>query len=101
MEGLMLTNKVRAIAAVAVTAVALTAASFSPADARSYRRHNNAAAMAAFMGIAGTIAALAARDRYDRGYYGGGYYGGPAYGYGGPVYGGFRGGGWHRHGGFR
>jgi hypothetical protein len=57
---------------------------------RHYRHNGNAAALAAFGAIAGTIATVAAaqhaRDYYDDGYYGGpAYYGGPVY-YGGPAY---------------
>lgn len=51
------------------------------AEARSRYHHSraNAAALGAVLGVFGTIAALAARDRYrDRYYYGPGpYYGGP------------------------
>jgi hypothetical protein len=80
-----------AAAAIALTSVALTPASAAPVnkkptasaagdtDFSSRRRHRgNRAAIGAFLGVAGTIAALAARDRY---YYDG-YY---AYG-GGPYY---------------
>jgi hypothetical protein len=88
----------RAIAAAAAAAIALTSVSFAPAMAapvskgqtvaadntdfsarrKRYRGHShgNRAAIGAFLGIAGTIAALAARDRYYRDY---GY--GPYYGY--------------------
>ncbi len=104
----------RAIAAAAAAAIALTSVSFSPAMAapvskqqtvasgdlevsaqrrRHYRGNNDRAVLGAMLGIFGTVAALAAADRYrDRGYYGGpGYYGGgpyyapPAYGYHGPY----------------
>lgn len=70
------------------------ATDFSSARRRHYRGNGNAAALAAFGAIVGTVGAIAAsqsrRDDYyyDRGpaYYGGGpaYYGGGAYrGYGG------------------
>jgi hypothetical protein len=86
----------RAIAALAAAAIALTSVSFTPAMAapvskkptvaadntdfsarrKRHRGHANRAALGAFLGIAGTIATLAARDRYYRHY---GY--GPHYGY--------------------
>lgn len=72
------------------------ATEFSSARRRHYRGGGNAAGLAAFGAIAGTIGAIAAsqsrRDYYDSGYYGGGpAYGGPVYyggGYGGGYYGG-------------
>jgi hypothetical protein len=55
-----------------------------------YYRRNNAAALGVFLGIAGTVAAVAAAQhrRNYYGYYGApyGYYGGPGY-YGGGPYG--------------
>jgi len=80
---------------------------------RHYRR-GNAAALGAFMGVFGTIAAIAAANQYRDGYYygdpysygpgpyyyGGGYYGGGAYqGWGGGYrhHGGGGGGGGHHH----
>lgn len=69
------------------------ATEFSSARRRHYRGNGNAAALAAFGAIAGTIGSIAAaqsrRDYYDSyGYYDGGpVYGGPAY-YGGGYYGG-------------
>ena len=90
----MLSNRLRALAAVVATAIALTSVSFTPADARS--RRGDAVAAAAILGIFGTIAALAARDQFRDPYYGPApYYGGPVYG--GPVYGGPRWGDWHGH----
>ncbi len=59
---------------------------------RRYRGNNNAAALAMFGLVAGGIAAMAANDRYNDGYYGGGPYYGGGYGY--------RGGGWHGRGGY-
>ncbi|WP_295848132.1 hypothetical protein [Tardiphaga sp.] len=78
-----------------------TVTEFSSARRRHHRGNGNAAGLAAFGAIVGTIGAIAAsqnrRDYYDQGprygYYGGGpayYGGGPAY-YGGP-YGGYGGG---------
>jgi hypothetical protein len=86
----------RAIAAAAAAAIALTSVSFTPAMAAPVSKkpaiaaHNtdfsarrkrargvdNRAALGAFLGVVGTIATLAARDRYYRDY---GY--GPHYGY--------------------
>jgi hypothetical protein len=64
-------------------------------SARRRWRGGNRAGLAIVAGMFGTIAALAAADQYNNGY----YYGDPGYGYGG--YGGYRGGyrgGWHhRH----
>ena len=68
-------------------------------DLSARRRHRgNAAALAAVVGVFGTIAALAAADRHrrDRYYYGRPYYG-PTYHYG-PVYRHrYRHRHWHRH----
>jgi hypothetical protein len=70
------------------------ATEFSSARRRHYRGGGNAAGLAAFGAIAGTIGAIAAsqsrRDYYDSyGYYDGGpAYGGPAYYGGGGYYGG-------------
>lgn len=111
-------NKIRGSIVVALAAaVMLTSFNLSPAQAaskntpqvanaattdfsaRRYRhRGNNAAALAMFGIVAGSIAAAAAADRYDDGYYGGGgYYGGRGYGRGyGYRQGGYhRGGAWH------
>jgi hypothetical protein len=66
---------------------------------RRHYRSNNAAALAMFGLVAGGIAAIAAADRYNDGYYygGGPYYGSPYYG-GGYYRGGPRWhGGWHGH----
>lgn len=69
---------------------------------RHYRR-GNAAALGAFMGVFGTIAAIAAANQYrDDYYYGDPYYYGPGPYYGGGYYGGgaYKGwGGGYRHGG--
>jgi hypothetical protein len=76
----------RAIAAATAAAIALTsmAVTAAPADARTYRHYHrgagNAAVLGAVAGLFGTIATLAARDRYERHY---GY--GPYYGYRGPY----------------
>lgn len=70
------------------------ATEFSSARRRHYRGNGNAAGLAAFGAVVGTIGAIAAsqsrRDYYDSyGYYGGGpAYGGPAYYGGGGYYGG-------------
>lgn len=110
-------NKIRGSVVVALAAaLTLTSLNFTPAQAapknaaqavaaettvttdlsaRRYRhRGNSAAALAMFGLVAGAIAASAAADRYDDGYYygGGGYYGGRGYGY---RHGGHHGGGWH------
>jgi hypothetical protein len=63
-------------------------------SARRYRRGNDAAALAMFGIVAGTIAAAAAADRYNDGY----YYGGGPYYYGGGRGYGYRHGGYHRGG---
>jgi len=78
----MFSNCKRIVAATAAAAVALSTAIVTPADARS---RGDAAALAAIVGVFGTIAAIAAadaaRDRYDGPYYGAPYYGpGPYYG---------------------
>jgi hypothetical protein len=87
----------RVIAAAAAAAIALTSLGTVSASAASrgvtrhhapahhvYRRGGNAAALGLFAATLGTIATLAARDRYyDDGYYGRPYYAPyPAYGYG-------------------
>jgi hypothetical protein len=64
---------------------------FSGAKRRARRvvRRNDQAAMQAFFGIAGTIATIAAAERYRRDYYRYGYhpyYGPPPYPYYGPHY---------------
>ena len=92
-------------ASIAITAIGITPALSAPAAApptqaldkasdgftevakrRRYYRGGNAAAATAFLGIVGTIATLAARDRYYRRQYYNPYYGyaGP-YGYGEPY----------------
>ena len=78
----------RIVAAAAVAAIALTSFALMPASAapvskkptvsaadetdfssrRRYRRGGNRAAFGAMLGVVGTIAALAARDRYYYGY---------------------------------
>jgi nicotinic acid phosphoribosyltransferase len=90
----------RAVAAAAAAAIALTSVAFTPAVAapaskqqsvaafqstdfssrRRAPRHRAAdrAVLGAVAGLFGTIAVLAARDRYER-HYGYGYYGGPYY----------------------
>lgn len=82
-----------AIAAAAAVAIALTSLATVPADAaarkhhvtRHYSRGGNAAAFGMFAATLGTIATLAARDRYYGGYYGPRYY--APYPYYGPYYG--------------
>jgi|SRR6185369_12731720 len=83
---------------------------------RRHRHYGNRAAIGAFLGVAGTIAAIAAANSYRDDYYyygspyaygpGPYYYGGGPYYYGGGYYrgggrafhgGGHRGGGHHRH----
>lgn len=89
----------RAIAAAIAGAIALTSTvAVTPASARPYHHHRHggpggAAVLGAVAGLFGTIATLAARDRYERHYgygYAPGYYApAPApYGYygGGPYY---------------
>ncbi len=88
----MLITKSRAIAAAVVTALALTSFAATPASARS-RHHNNAAAIAAFAGIFGTMAALAARDRYRDRYHAAPY----GHDYRGPVHVAPRWHGWRHH----
>jgi uncharacterized membrane protein YidH (DUF202 family) len=61
----MLTRNFRAIALAAATTIALTAIGVTPASAD--RRNNNAAAIAAFAAIVGTIATIAiAEERRSR-----------------------------------
>ena len=97
------------IAAALAIAVAVTSLNIAPAQAASKspqaaqtstdfsaRRHwrgGNRAALGAVVGIFGTIAALAAADQYNNGYYGDGY----GYGYAPGYYGGGYRGGWHHH----
>jgi hypothetical protein len=78
--------------------IAFSAIGLTPAEARHWRR-GDAAVLGAVAGIFGTIAVLAARDRYRDDYYG-------CYGCGGPYYGGpgpyayapgYRYDGWHHH----
>ncbi len=103
----------RSLAAALVGALALSTIPLAPAQAahRHWHHHRgNAAVLGAVAGMFGTIAALAAADRYRNDYYydydGGpyydapyGYYGGygyaPGYGFGG--FGGYRGRGGHGH----
>ena len=56
----------------------LGATDFSAARRRTYYRRSDRAAIGAFMGIVGTIAGIAAAERYRRHYYDYGY----GYGYG-------------------
>jgi uncharacterized membrane protein YgcG len=113
---MIMRNKIRgSIVAALAAAVTLTSFNLSPAQAaskntpqvanavttdfsaRRYRhRGNNAAALAMFGIVAGSIAAAAAADRYDDGYY---YGGGPYYGGYGYRHGGYHRGGWHGGGG--
>ena len=83
----MLTS--RAITAAAAAAIALSAMTIQPAAAGS-RHGNDAAALAAFAAIFGTVAAIIAaeqqRDSYS--YSHGPVYGGPVYG--GPPHGTYR-----------
>lgn len=65
-------------------------------SARRHWRHGNAAVLGAVAGLFGTIAVLAANDRYQDGYYYGSPYYGP-YGYGGPYYAPYRYHYWHHH----
>jgi hypothetical protein len=73
----MLTS--RAIATAAAAAIALTTFSLQPAAA-GYRHGNDAAALAAFAAVFGTIAAIVAAEHYrDRPHYGPAYNYGPGY----------------------
>lgn len=127
---LKLSNRAAALAAVAAMSLAAVApsgavaapANDSPATVSSHhgtsdatdisarRRHyrgggGNAAGLAAFGAIVGTIGAIAASNSgpryYDNGYYGGGpaYYSGPGYGGGGYYGGGYYGGPYRGYGG--
>jgi hypothetical protein len=114
----------RSLAAALTGALALSTISLAPAEAASAksgvrakqgaitfsarRRHNpgGAIVLGAVAGIFGTIAALAARDRYYDDYYGPYYYGAPRTYYYAPAYPRHRYyrapavrefGGWHRH----
>jgi hypothetical protein len=108
----MRSRSYRAVATAAVAAIALTSMAFTPATAapvanhqsaasqvtdfsaqrrvhHRYYRHNRGAdraVLGAVAGLFGTVATLAARDRYERhygyGYYGGPYYAPPPYAYG-------------------
>jgi hypothetical protein len=89
----------RRIAVAALAGViAFSAIGLSPAEARRWHR-GDAAVLGAVAGIFGTIAVLAARDRYRDNYYGCygcapyGYYYQQPYGYA-PGYGYHR---WHHH----
>jgi hypothetical protein len=90
----------RMIAVTAVTALAFTSVAVTPASAHHWH-HGRAAVLGAVLGLFGTVAAIAAADRYNDDYY--------AYGYGGPYYYvpyGYYGGGYsgyapHYRGGFR
>jgi hypothetical protein len=103
----------RVVAAALAGALALTSLDIVPAKAAgpsqtaqsnsgtvemSARRHwhrGNAAVLGAVAGLFGTIAVLAANDRYRDDYYGAPYYG--PYGYGGPYYAPYRYHYWHHH----
>jgi hypothetical protein len=96
----------RALAAALTAALALASLDIAPAQAAGtvemsahrHWRHGNGAVLGAVAGLFGTIAVLAANDRYQNGYYYGGspyYYG--SYGYGGPYVYGPRYHYWHRH----
>jgi hypothetical protein len=67
----------RAIAAATAAAIALTSMAVTPASARPYGSYHynrgGAAVLGAVAGVFGTIAALAARDHYERHYGYGGY----------------------------
>jgi hypothetical protein len=80
----------RAITTAAAAAIALTTMSFQPAAAAS-RHGDDAAALAIFAGIVGTIAAVVAAEHYDDGPH---YTHGPVYA---PVHGGHGPHGWQRH----
>jgi hypothetical protein len=95
----------RSILAALVAVVAVSSVGLTPAEARYRHHYGNAAGAAAFLGLVGTVVALAAADQYRDDYYGygpysGGYYSAP-YGYYGGGYrhgGGYRyGGHWHHH----
>ena len=74
----------RAIAAATAAAIAISSLAISPASARPYhhRSAGGAAVLGAVAGVFGTIAALAARDRYERHYGYGPYYAPPPAPYG-------------------
>jgi len=80
----------RVIAAATAAAIAHSSQAVSPASARPYhhRGAGGAAVLGAVAGVFGTIAALAARHRYERDYGYGPYYAPPpapyGYGYYGP-----------------
>jgi hypothetical protein len=79
--------------------IAFSAIGLSPAEARQWHR-DDAAVLGAVAGIFGTIAVLAARDRYRDDYYGCYGCGGPSYGYYQGPYAyapGYRYHGWHHH----
>jgi len=80
-------NVRRSIVAALVGVLALSTIAATPAEAHRWHR-GNAAVLGAVLGVFGTIAVLAARDRYRDDYYGcyGCYYGGPVYAYPGPYY---------------
>jgi hypothetical protein len=88
------------IAAALAAALLLGSVGLNSAEARSRHHHGraNAAVLGAVIGVFGTIAVLAAQDRYrDRYYYGRGpYYGGP-YAYGPPPVYYYRHRHWHHH----
>jgi hypothetical protein len=102
------------VAATLMTALALTSLDIVPAkaagpspaaqgntgtvemSAHRHWRRGNAAVLGAVAGLFGTIAVLAANDRYrDDYYYGSPYY--RPYGYGGPYYAPYRSRYWHHH----
>jgi hypothetical protein len=68
----------RSLALAVAAAMALTLFDVAPASAHHYRHYGNAAVVGAVLGLFGTIAAVAAADRYRDDDY--------AYGYGGPYY---------------
>ena len=91
----MFTTRSRALAAVAAAAIAFTAISFTPANAGP--RRGDAVALAAIVGLFGTVAAIAAANAHERSYrphYRAHDYGAPVYR--GPVHRGHRWNGWHR-----
>jgi hypothetical protein len=76
----------RMIAVASAAALVFTSFAVTPASAHHWHR-GNAAVLGAVLGVFGTVAALAAADRYDH-YYGYPYYDGPyGYYYGGGPYG--------------
>ncbi|MEI7805115.1 MAG: hypothetical protein WCI56_07280 [Hyphomicrobiales bacterium] len=98
----MLMKFTRPVAAALIGALAITSLNLTPVQAASAKRHDqvqaantaaattdlsarrysrgNAAVLGAVVGLFGTIAAIAAADRYRNGYYDGGPYYGRGYG---------------------